>query len=127
MRGNAYTIFKIAGRRIRTVKYNAKAADNLMNKQEAAATAIERTENAANGLARKSSRARSVLNAMANGVTGIADAAYRAENALNGMMGKLRKAPESSGGGFLSSTIGQFAVGNIIGDMVYAWRRSCYG
>lgn len=96
----------------------AKAADNLMNKQEAAATAIERTENAANGLARKSSRARSVLNAMANGVTGIADAAYRAENALNGMMGKLRKAPESSGGGFLSSTIGQFAVGNIIGDMV---------
>lgn len=96
----------------------AKAADNLMNKQEAAATAIERTENAANGLARKSSRARSVLNAMADGVTGIADAAYRAENALNGMMGKLRKAPESSGGGFLSSTIGQFAVGNIIGDMI---------
>ena len=96
----------------------AKAADNLMNKQEAAATAIERTENAANGLARKSSRARSVLNAMANGVTGIADAAYRAENALNGMMGKLRKAPESGGGGFLSNTIGQFAAGNIIGDMV---------
>ena len=88
----------------------AKAADNLMNKQEAAATAIERTENAANGLARKSSRARSVLNAMANGVTGIADAAYRAENALNGMMGKLRKAPESSGGGFLSSTIGQICT-----------------
>lgn len=96
----------------------AKAADNLMNKQEAAATAIERTENAANGLARKSSRARSVLNAMANGVTGIADAAYRAENALNGMMGKLRKAPGSSGDGFFGSTIGQFAVGNIIGDMV---------
>lgn len=99
------------------LKKMAGAAQNLMNRQDAAAAAIERTESAANSLAKKSGRTFSVLNKMANGVTGIADAAYRAENALNGMMGKLRKAPESSGG-FLSSTIGQFAVGNIIGDMV---------
>lgn len=100
------------------LKKMAGAAQNLMNRQDAAAAAIERTESAANSLAKKSGRTSSVLNKMANGVTGIADAAYRAENALNGMMGKLRKVPDSGGGGFLGSTIGQFAVGNIIGDMV---------
>lgn len=100
------------------LKKMAGAAQNLMNRQDAAAAAIERTESAANSLAKKSGRTSSVLNKMANGVTGIADAAYRAENALNGMMGKFRKVPDSGGGGFLSSTIGQFAVGNIIGDMI---------
>ena len=99
------------------LKKMAGAAQNLMNRQDAAAAAIERTESAANSLAKKSGRTSSVLNKMANGVTGIADAALRAESALNGMMGKFRKVPDS-GGGFLSSTIGQFAVGNIIGDMV---------
>lgn len=100
------------------LKKMAGAAQNLMNRQDAAAAAIERTESAANSLAKKSGRTSSVLNKMANGVTGIADAALRAESALNGMMGKFRKVPDSGGGGFLSSTIGQFAVGNIIGDMV---------
>lgn len=100
------------------LKKMAGAAQNLMNRQDAAAAAIERTESAANSLAKKSGRTSSVLNKMANGVTGIADAALRAESALNGMMGKFRKVPDSGGGGFLSSTIGQFAVGNIIGDMI---------
>ena len=100
------------------LKKMAGAAQNLMNRQDAAAAAIERTESAANSLAKKSGRTSSVLNKMANGVTGIDDAALRAESALNGMMGKFRKVPDSGGGGFLSSTIGQFAVGNIIGDMV---------
>ena len=100
------------------LKKMAGAAQNLMNRQDAAAAAIERTESAANSLAKKSGRTSSVLNKMANGVTGIADAALRAESALNGMMGKFRKVPDSGGSGFLSSTIGQFAVGNIIGDMI---------
>lgn len=99
------------------LKKMAGAAQNLMNRQDAAAAAIERTETAADSLAKKSGRTSAVLNKMANGVSGIANAAYRAENALNGMMGKLNRTSGGSGG-FLSSTIGQFAIGNIIGDMV---------
>lgn len=97
------------------LKKMASAATSLMHRQDAAADAIARTERASNGMAQKSGRAVSALYKMADGLGAVSSAAYRAENSVNNMMNKMGK---TSGGGFFSSTIGQFAVGNIIGDMV---------
>ena len=97
------------------LKKMASAATTLMHRQDAAADAIARTERASNGMAQKSGRAVSALYKMADGLGAVSSAAYRAENSVNNMMNKMGK---PSGGGFFSSTIGQFAVGNIIGDMV---------
>lgn len=99
------------------LKKMAGAAQNLMNRQDAAAAAIERTETAADSLAKKSGRTSAVLNKMANGLSAVSAAANGAESSINRMMGKLNKT-SSGGDGFFGSTIGQFAVGNIIGDMV---------
>lgn len=98
------------------LKKMAGAAQNLMNRQDAAAAAIERTETAADSLAKKSGRTSAVLNKMANGLSAVSAAANGAESSINRMMGRLNRT--SGDDGFFSSTIGQFAVGNIIGDMI---------
>lgn len=98
------------------LKKMAGAAQNLMNRQDAATAAIERTETAADSLAKKSGRTSAVLNKMANGLSAVSAAANGAESSINRMMGRLNRT--SGGDGFFSSTIGQFAVGNIIGDTI---------
>ncbi len=94
----------------------AAAANALMQRQNAAAEAIGRTERAADSMGSSAGRARGAMSVMANGLSAIAGAASGAEEKLNRLRERMEQPPGKSGGGFFSSMAGQFAIGNILAD-----------